>query len=74
MDNEALAKLIEDMSASLENEMRESAARIERAVLRPSSMFVAGTGAIGGLEKTIQPHDSLIADLQARVSQLEKRH
>jgi hypothetical protein len=73
MDLEALAKLIEDQSDSLQVEMRENAARIERAVKRHSRFIVSGTEAIAGLEKSVQAHDELIAALQARVRELEKR-
>ena len=80
MNLEALAKLIEDMSASLQEELassrtefRDGVSRIERAVKRHSGFIVAGTESIAGLEKSVQAHDELIASLQARVRELEKR-
>ena len=62
-----LERLLLEIKDSLENEMRESAARIERAVKRHSSMIVAGTAAIAGLEQNIQAHDERIAEIERRL-------
>jgi predicted nucleic acid-binding Zn-ribbon protein len=63
-----------ESASRVEREMRDTANRIERAVRRHSSMIVAGTEAIAGLEKTVQAHEDHFVRLERRISELEKRN
>jgi hypothetical protein len=50
-----LTKLIEDLSESIQQELRDSATRIEAATRRNTAMIVSGTFAIGGLKRWAAP-------------------
>jgi hypothetical protein len=75
----SLAKLIEDNSESLQNEMHDLVGRIEAATGRNTKMLTGGTRALSALNQWAESRDKLdrkrdaaIEELRTRVRKLER--